>query len=173
MTPRNGRGPKTPPEQAPGQLGLFGPDPAGVPAQRTTSTPGTSAVGAESNDMDLITTIAGNASRGLYVLVGPNERVYVRTDGPDGRDVARVPRYEEAAVHQLLRRGWLNPGGHTKDLGCGAATLTGTAVNCPASTRARVQRWNVLSRPPAWTGTPPASGAAARPRLRVVPGEQS
>lgn len=165
MSPRS-RGPKTTPDQAPGQLGLFGSDPVAVPEQRRTSTP--PAVG-ESNDMDLITTIAGNASRGLYVLVGPNERVYVRTDGPDGRDVARVPRYEEAAVHQLLRRGWLNPGGHTKDLGCGAATLSGTAVNCPASTRARVQRWNALSRPAAWT----PSDRPARRALRVIKGGSS
>jgi hypothetical protein len=171
MSPRNRRGPKTPPEQTPGQLGLFGPDPVDIPAQRTTSATSAPPAAGESNDMDLITTIAGNAARGLYVLVGPNERVYVRTDGPDGRDVARVPRYEEAAVHQLLRRGWLNPGGHTKDLGCGAATLSGTAVNCPATTRARVARWNALQRPPSWNG-PDKPTAGARPRLRVVRGEQ-
>ena len=123
--------------------------------------------------MDLVTTIAGNASRGLYVLVGPNERVYVRTDGHDGRDVARVPRYEEATVHQLLRRGWLNPGGRTKDLGCGAATLSGTSVSCPAVHPGSGRRWNALSRPPAWSDAAPASGVARRPRLRVVRGEQS
>lgn len=157
MTRRSG---KHPPQETPGQLGLFGGDPTPVPTQRPASVTG------ETNDMDLVTTIAGNASRGLYVLVGAHERVYVRTDGPDGRDVARVPRYEEATVHQLLRRGWLHPGGRTKDLACGAATLTGTAVSCPAATRARVQRWDALSRPPSWDTTP----APARPRLRAVKG---
>lgn len=159
MSRRTGRTGKALPEQNPGQLGLFGPDPAPVHTQRQTSTGS-----GETNDMDLIAAVAGNASRGLYVLVGPNERVYIRTDGPNGRDVARVPRYEEAAVHQLLNRGWLKPGGRTKDLACGAATFTATAVNCPQSTRARVHRWAALQRPTTW-------GAPTRPALRVVRGE--
>src|ERR1700733_12653499 len=62
----------------------------------------------ESNDVDLMMTVAGNAVRCGYLLGGASERVYARTDG-DGR-VARVPRYEEDAVHQLLRRRWLTLG---------------------------------------------------------------
>lgn len=165
MTRRTG---KNAPEETPGQLGLFGSNPAPASASVPEQRQAPSGQG-ETNDMDLVTTIAGNASRGLYVLVGPNERVYVRTDGPDGRDVARVPRYEEATVHQLLRRGWLNQGGRTKELACGAATLTGISVSCPAATRARVARWNALSRPPSWSST---SAPPARPALRVVKGGQ-
>lgn len=157
------RASKAAPQETPGQLGLFGEDPPPAPTQR--QAPSSSD---ETNDLDLVATIAGNAARGLYVLVGPNERVYVRTDGPDGRDLARIPRYEEATVHQLLRRGWLNPGGRTKELTCGAATLTGTAVSCPAATRARVARWNALSRPPSWVTSP----TATRPALRLLNGDQ-
>ena len=62
----NRRTSKPAPEQAPGQLDLFGSDPAppAVPAQRTAPSDS-----GETNDMDLVITIAGNASRGLYVLV--------------------------------------------------------------------------------------------------------
>ena len=59
----------------------------------------------DSNDVDLMHTIAANAVRCGYLLVGPADRVYTRTD-PDSDHVQRVPRYEEDAVHQLLRRRW-------------------------------------------------------------------
>lgn len=164
--PRPGTSGKSAPEEMPGQLNLFGP--AAVPAQRASSTtpPVGDSQSAESNDMDLMITIAGNAVCGLYVLVGASERVYVRTDPPE-REIARVPRYEEAAVHQLLRRGWLTYGNHTPELSCGAVTFgTAIVVNCPKSTRARVARWNALSRPPSWVTAPPPT----RPTLRVIKG---
>ncbi len=59
----------------------------------------------ESNDVELMVTVAANAARCGYLLVGTTERVYARTDADDR--VARVPRYEDDAVHQLLRRRWL------------------------------------------------------------------
>ena len=74
----------------------------------------------ESNDVDLMVTVAANAVRCGYLLVGTAERVYARTDADDR--VARVPRYEEDAVHQLLRRRWLTLGA-THRVTCGAAHL--------------------------------------------------
>ena len=63
-------------------------------------------------------TVAANAVRCGYLLVGASERVYTRTDADDR--VARVPRYEDDAVHQLLRRRWLTLGA-THRVTCGAA----------------------------------------------------
>ena len=82
-----------------GQLDLFGhpTTPVTIPAQRPPSR-------IESNDVDLMVTVAANAVRCGYLLVGAAERVYARADTDD--HVARVPRYEEDAVHQLLRRRW-------------------------------------------------------------------
>lgn len=108
----------------------------------------------ESNDVDLIHTVAANAIRCGYVLVGASERVYTRTGNPSktGDEVARVPRYEEDAVHQLLARRWLTLGAHHA-LTCGAASLTGVALLVPKSTRAAVTRWTHLQRPPSWPRT--------------------
>ncbi len=72
----------------------------------------------DSNDIDLMHTIAGNAVRCGYLLVGHAERVYTRTD--HHHEVARVPRYEDDAVHQLLRRHWLTRGSQHR-IRCGAA----------------------------------------------------
>ena len=106
----------------------------------------------ESNDADLLHTVAGNAVRCGYLLVGASERVYTRTTGDQ---VARVPRYEEDAVHQLLRRRCLTLGGTHHHLRCGAATLTGTALLVPKQTRAAIARWEHRNRPPR---TPSRSG---------------
>ena len=100
----------------------------------------------ESNDLDLLHTVAGNAIRCGYVLVGASERVYARTSGDE---IARVPRYEEDAVHQLLRRRWLTTGAHHA-LTCGAASLTGVALLVPRHTRTAVARWEQRQRPPSW-----------------------
>jgi hypothetical protein len=103
-------------------------------------------------------TVAANAVRCGYLLVGANERVYTRVvDGGD--EVARVPRYEEDAVHQLLRRRWLTLGTPHR-ITCGAASLVGTTVLVPKDTRARITRWANLQRPPSWP-SPPAAGAAS------------
>lgn len=110
----------------------------------------------ESNDVDLMHTVAANAIRCGYVLVGASERVYTRTTGDE---VARVPRYEEDAVHQLLRRRWLTTGA-SHALTCGAASLTGLALLVPKSTRAAVSRWTHLQRPPSW---PRATTQPGRP----------
>lgn len=134
------------PTNHPGQLDLFG-DPTDTP---TRSGQRTQTRAAETNDIDLIHHIAGNATRGVYVLVGNSERVYARADGPDSHDVVRVPRYEEDAVHQLLRRRLLTLGG-THRVTCGAASLTATAVLTPKSTRSLVTRWEHLQRPTSWT----------------------
>jgi hypothetical protein len=125
-----------------GQLDLFGntATPSPIPGQRAPSR-------IESNDVDLMVTVAGNAVRCGYLLVGAAERVYARTDTDD--HVARVPRYEEDAVHQLLRRRWLTVGA-THHVTCGAAHLIGTAVLVPKATRDRVARWERLQRPPSW-----------------------
>lgn len=119
----------------------------------------------ETNDVDLIHTVAANAIRVGYVLVGASERVYVRTVGDE---VARVPRYEEDAVHQLLRRRWLTTGvAHA--LSCGAASLTGIALLVPKQTRAAVARWNHLQRPPSWPRTTDPGRPDQDPRAgRVV-----
>jgi hypothetical protein len=128
-----------------GQLDLFGhpttqPAPPAVPEQRAPSR-------IESNDVDLMVTVAANAARCGYLLVGTAERVYARTDTDDR--VARVPRYEEDAVHQLLRRRWLTLGA-THPITCGAAHLLGTTVLVPKATRDRIARWERLQRPPSW-----------------------
>jgi len=98
-------------------------------------------------DVELMVTVAANAARCGYLLVGTAERVYTRTDAHDR--VARVPRYEDDAVHQLLRRRWLTSGS-THPITCGAAHLIGTAVLVPKATRERIERWNGLHRPPSW-----------------------
>ena len=142
-----------------GQLGLFGgtsgtgPNrcPAGSDGQA-----GSRGSRGESNDVDLMHTVAANAVRCGYLLVGANERVYTRTAGDQ---VARVPRYEEDAVHQLLRRRWLALGAPHR-ITCGAASLVGTTVLVPKDTRARITRWAHLQRPPSWP-TPPADGSAS------------
>ena len=127
-----------------GQLDLFGHPvtPPVIPGRRPPSR-------IESNDVDLMVTVAANAVRCGYLLVGTAERVYARTDAADR--VARVPRYEEDAVHQLLRRRWLTLGA-THHATCGAAQLVGTAVLVPKSTRDRIARWERLQRPPSWPG---------------------
>jgi hypothetical protein len=103
-----------------------------------------SAVRRESNDVDLIHTVAANAVRCGYLLVGASERVYTRTSGDE---VARVPHYEEDAVHQLLHRRWLSTGAHHA-ITCGAASLTGVALLVPKHTRDAVARWERRQRPP-------------------------
>jgi hypothetical protein len=114
----------------------------------------------ESNDIDLMHIIAANAVRCGYFLVGTSERVYTRTDNHS--QTARVPRYEEDAVHQLLRRHWLTRGSPHR-ISCGAASLLGTAVLVPRTTREQITRWAQLQRPPSWPTpthpprTPPAS----------------
>jgi len=138
----------TPTNHHPAQLDLFG-NPTDTPTTSETSTTTQTPV-IETNDIDLIHHIAGNATRGLYLLVGTSERVYARADGPDSHDVVRVPRYEEDAVHQLLRRRLLTLGG-THHVTCGAASLTATAVLAPKSTRSLVTRWEHLQRPTSWT----------------------
>ena len=60
-----------------------------------------------------------------------------------------MPRYEEDAVHQLLRRRWLTLGA-AHHVTCGAAHLIGTAVLVPKATRDRIARWERLQRPPSW-----------------------
>ena len=125
------------------QLGLFG-GPPPVPQQRG---PSGRVSRIESNDVELMVTVAANAARCGYLLVGTAERVYARVDADE--HVARVPRYEEDAVHQLLRRRWLTPGA-AHHVTCGAAQLIGTAVLVPKATRDRIARWERLQRPPSW-----------------------
>lgn len=139
---------------ASGQLGLFG-GPSPTPAP---SGPGRPTSTVESNDLDLIHTVAHNAIRCGYLLVGTTERVYSRAEG-ERADVVRVPRYEEDAVHQLLRRRWLTLGA-TQRVSCGAATLLGTTVLVPKATRDRVARWSHYQRPTSWAGGPPPPRAA-------------
>lgn len=132
-----------------GQADLFGNPVVPLPQQRQRR--------AESNDVDLMHTVAANAVRCDYVLVGTSERVYARVTDRDG-EVQRVPRYEEEAVHQLLRRRWLTTGS-PHDVTCGAASLTGATVLVPKETRTRVERWDRLQRPPSWP-RPPNQGPA-------------
>jgi hypothetical protein len=124
------------------QLDLFGHPsiPPAIPGQRPPSR-------IESNDVDLMLTVAGNAVRCGCLLVGTAERVYARTDADE--HVARVPRYEEDAVHQLLRRRWLTLGA-AHYVTCGAAHLIGTAVLVPQNHPGSVVRWERLQRLPSW-----------------------
>jgi hypothetical protein len=126
----------------PGQIGLFG-GPGHEPDLPTTKAP-VSRI--ESNNVELMHTIAGNADRAGYLLTGPAERVYARDPDRNGCGV-RVPRWEEDAVHQLLRRRWLYRGS-TYPFSCGAADLTGTTVHTTRDTRARVARWEQINRAP-------------------------
>jgi len=98
----------------------------------------------ESNDIELMLTIAGNALRCGYLLAGPGEHVYARNaDHP--HTAVRVPRWEDDAVHQLLHRRWLTRGG-THRVTCGSVRLTGTAVLVPSTTRTRiVQRRHLVA----------------------------
>ena len=134
-----------------GQTDLFG---------NPVATPAAASPPSDSNDVDLMHIIAGNAVRCGYLLVGSSERVYTRID--DHCHVARVPRYEEDAVHQLLRRHWLTRGSPHR-ISCGAASLLGTAVLVPKTTHEQITRWERLQRPPSWPTsthpprTPPAS----------------
>lgn len=132
-----------------GQLDLFGNASPADPSPSPSSGSGRRG-GPETNDVDLVRHVAGNATRGLYLLVGRGERVYARADGPDSDHVVRVPRYEEDAVHQLLARSWLSRGG-THPVRCGAASLQGTAALAPKATRTRVARWEHLARPANWS----------------------
>lgn len=134
-----------------GQVDLFGNPVVDLPQQRQHRT--------ESNDVDLMHTVAANAVRCGYVLVGNAQRVYARVTDKAGDEVQRVPRYEEDAVHQLLRRRWLTAGAQ-HSVTCGAASLTGAAVLVPKETRARIERWNRLQRPPTWPRHPDPDGPA-------------
>jgi len=140
------------------QLDLFGGPAVSVPQQRVSRV--------ESNDVDLMHTVAGNAVRCGYLLVGNSERVYTRVEGRDG-EVQRVPRYEEDAVHQLLRRRWLTVGSQ-HSVTCGAASLSGAAVLVPKETRSRVERWARLQRPSSWPRTTDPDGPAVSTSGRVV-----
>ena len=93
----------------------------------------------ESNDVELMYTVAGNAMRCGYLLAGPSERVYARDSDPL-TTVVPVPRWEDDAVHQLLGRRWLTRGSLRK-VTCGAAHMSATTVLVPPATRARVNRW--------------------------------
>ncbi len=102
----------------------------------------------ESNDYDLLQSVAAVAGDCGYLLVGAAERVYRRADHGHGGEVVRVPRYEEDAVHQLLRHRWLTLGGQHNTVTCGAATLTGTSVLVPKATQGRIARWRLSQQPP-------------------------
>lgn len=143
-----------------GQLDLFGSPTGPIPAPRSESRPVSRL---ESNDVDLMHTVAANAARCGYLLVGNSERVYARVPEKGSDEVVRVPRYEEDAVHQLLRRRWLTTGSQHR-VTCGAASLTGAAVLVPKDTRARIERWQRLQRPPSWPTPAPSSTSG-----RVVP----
>ena len=106
----------------------------------------------ESNDIELMYTLAANAVRCGYLLVGAHQRVYARVNAHT--EVARVPGYEDDAVHQLLRRRWLTLGA-SHHLTCGAATLTGVAVLVSRDTRTRLLRWAHQQHPPC-SPSPPA-----------------
>lgn len=147
--------PRPVPPSDPGQLNLFGPPPGSVPPPRSPTGQEATAGRGESNDLDLIRHVASNAARGLYLLVGTADRVYARSDAGTTIDAAvRVPGYEEAAVHQLIARGWLTTGNGQHRVTCGAAQLTGTAVLAPRSTRNRIARWEALARPTSWQPDP-------------------
>ncbi len=143
-----------------GQLDLFG-QPVTIPAPRLAPQPVSQI---ESNDVDLMHTIATNAARCGYLLVGGSERVYTRVPDKHPDEVARVPRYVEDAVHQLLRRRWLSTGSQ-HHVTCGAVSLTGASVLVPRDTRARITRWERLQRPPSWPTPTPAPASSGR----VVP----
>ena len=114
----------------------------------------------ESNDVDLMHTVAANAVRCGYLLVGANERVYTRTT-EGGDEVARVPRFEEDAVHQLLRRRWLTLGA-THRITCGAASLIGTTVLVPTTPAPASPAG------PTCSARPPGPTRSARRRRRLV-----
>lgn len=97
--------------------------------------------GAPVNDHDLLLTVIATAERGGYRIVGVRERVY-RIAGKRGNQevVEPAPRYEEAAVQQLI---------HSKHLHLGGVHLCrygrheglGRAVLVPKHTRGLVARW--------------------------------
>ena len=145
-----------------GQLDLFG-DPPPRSAAPGSGRPSR----IESNDVDLMVTVAANAVRCGYLLVGAAERVYARTDADD--QVARVPRYEEDAVHQLLRRRWLTLGAAHR-VTCGAAHLSAPPCSSRRPPADRIARWDRLQRPPSWPDQhhhpDPGDGPTRRPEHR-------
>jgi hypothetical protein len=134
-----------------GQLDLFGNPVAGAPSNVMPLV--------ESNDVDLLLTVAANAIHCGYLLAGPSERVYAR-DSDQPEEVVRVPRYEDDAVHQLLYRRWLSRG-TPRHVTCGAVALFATTVLVPKDTRHWVARWQHRQRPPNLPHTPAGSGGPA------------
>ena len=117
----------------------------------------------ETNDMELIHTVVTTAMRGLYVTAGVTERAYALTDGPDGETVARLPRFEEDTVHQLLARGWLRVGTGSKHVRCGASRFAAAKLLVPKHARTAVTRWSSLARPTTWpTGSAAAHATTAK-----------
>ena len=152
------------------QLGLFSGTNTTGQDRRQTGSDRQAGTGGESNDVDLMHTIAANAVRCGYLLVGAHQRVYARVDAHT--EVARVPGYEDDAVHQLLRRHWLTLGA-SHHLTCGAATLTGVAVLVSRDTRTQLLRWNHHQRPPSWPSPPTSSSPAPTPATNAARGADS
>ena len=82
---------------------LFGNE---VPDKPTPAKPPTRSA---TNDMNVIAGVLRAAcSSEPYVLVGPGQRVYRRVDKATMRPVAR---WEDSAVHQMVKSGLLSLGG--------------------------------------------------------------
>jgi hypothetical protein len=96
--------PRPVPPADPGQLDLFGPPPDTVPAPRSPT--GQEAISGrdESNDLDLIRHVAGNAARGLYLLVGTAARVYARSDDGTTTVAARPARTDRSSAPEPQQR---------------------------------------------------------------------
>lgn len=126
-----------------GQIDLLGgPDiPRPRKAPEATDQPST-------DDLDLIIAVVKACKDPGYVVIGPAERVYRRTDdGPNAID--KVPDYINGAVHQLIDQGLLTIGGqhlveyHGRRGGA-------NSVLVPRKTRDKVHHWESLARPEAW-----------------------
>ena len=95
------------------------------------------------NDIELIQTIVRLAIEPGFVLIGPAERVFCYQ--PDrGRALVRpVPKYEAAAVAQLLDSRPLRTGG-ARTVQYGEHSGTATSVLVPKATRDMLTRWEHL-----------------------------
>ena len=95
------------------------------------------------NDLDLVTSVIRSATEPGYVVIGVNERVYLRDPHRTGF-VTTVPRYEADTVAQLLDTGHLKLGG-THVVSDGQHEGPARSVLIPAPTRAMLARWAALA----------------------------
>ena len=91
-------------------------------------------------ETELVHRVAHAALQRGFLLGGIAEHVYTHHPRYPFRVVVPAAIWEEATVHELLTRRWLNRG-DTKRVTCDGVWLTATTITVPPATRTRLQRW--------------------------------